>query len=219
VNRYASHVTLAVVFVTASGLYAQSAPPKPPSRQIFDGPSRTWLRQVRIAAYPLTISNADAIVRQAEASGVYGIEVDNGQHVLLGAYRQTLALVADVHRPSNANQLFHRLPLTLRPFGGRRRGGFEFTAWKAPSPFHIAAAFPSERTFDRRGHESTAHAARLRDVRSRRFCRHVLAIRRTALCPEHIQRNSHAACRHCRLAVRADSRIRIPVARMDALTD
>jgi len=77
VNRYASHVTLAVVFVTASGLYAQSAPPKPPSRQIFDGPSRTWLRQVRIAAYPLTISNADAIVRQAEASGVYGIEVDN----------------------------------------------------------------------------------------------------------------------------------------------
>jgi hypothetical protein len=32
---------------------------------------------VRIAAYPLTVGNADAIVRQAEASGVYGIEVDN----------------------------------------------------------------------------------------------------------------------------------------------
>jgi hypothetical protein len=32
---------------------------------------------VRIAAYPLSAANADAIVRQAETSGVYGIEVDN----------------------------------------------------------------------------------------------------------------------------------------------
>ena len=76
-NCYASRATLAVLFAIASALYAQTAPPKPPSQQMFDGPSRTWLRQVRIAAYPLTIGNADAIVRQAEASGVYGIEVGN----------------------------------------------------------------------------------------------------------------------------------------------
>ena len=47
------------------------------SAQQFDGPGRDWMRRVRIAAYPLTPQNAEQIVRQAEASGVYGIEVDN----------------------------------------------------------------------------------------------------------------------------------------------
>jgi hypothetical protein len=68
---------LAVLFATAGTLHTQTAAPNSPGQRIFDGPSRTWLRQVRIAAYPLTIRNADEIVRQAEASGVYGIEVDN----------------------------------------------------------------------------------------------------------------------------------------------
>ena len=45
--------------------------------QQFDGPARAWMRKVRIAAYPLTPTNAQQIVQQAEASGVYGIEVDN----------------------------------------------------------------------------------------------------------------------------------------------
>lgn len=45
--------------------------------QQFDGPGREWMRKVRIAAYPLTPTNAEEIVRQAQASGVYGIEVDN----------------------------------------------------------------------------------------------------------------------------------------------
>ena len=58
-------------------LQAQTAASKPSSQQTFDGPSRAWLRQVRIAAYPLTSAMRTQIVRQAEASGVYGIEVDN----------------------------------------------------------------------------------------------------------------------------------------------
>ena len=45
--------------------------------QSFDGPDRAWLNRVRIAAYPLTLENAQEIVQQAQASGVYGIEVDN----------------------------------------------------------------------------------------------------------------------------------------------
>jgi len=45
--------------------------------QSFDGPNRVWLNRVRIAAYPLTLENAQEIVQQAQASGVYGIEVDN----------------------------------------------------------------------------------------------------------------------------------------------
>src|ERR1700750_2763923 len=77
VNRYASGAVFAILLGTAGTLHAQTAAPPPPPQQLFDGPSRTWLRQGRIAAYPLTASNADAIVRQAQASGVYGIEVDN----------------------------------------------------------------------------------------------------------------------------------------------
>src|ERR1700758_4084703 len=75
VNRYPSGAVFAILLGTAGALHAQTAPP--PAQQLFDGPSRTWLRQVRVAAYPLTANNADAIVRQAQASGVYGIEVDN----------------------------------------------------------------------------------------------------------------------------------------------
>jgi hypothetical protein len=39
--------------------------------------SRSWLKRVRIAAYPLSSQNAEEIVRQAQKSHVYGIEVDN----------------------------------------------------------------------------------------------------------------------------------------------
>jgi hypothetical protein len=77
VNRYAASVALIILCGSACILQAQTAASEPSSQQVFDGPSRTWLRQVRIAAYPLTVSNAESIVRQAEASGVYGIEVDN----------------------------------------------------------------------------------------------------------------------------------------------
>jgi hypothetical protein len=45
--------------------------------QQTDQSAREWMRKVRIAAYPLTPDNAQQIVQQAQASGVYGIEVDN----------------------------------------------------------------------------------------------------------------------------------------------
>jgi len=74
-----------------------------------------------------------------------GIALDNGQHVLLGAYAQTLALVGAVHVPADAAGLFHRLPLTLRPFGNQREGSFELTAWNAPAPAHLALGALSAR--------------------------------------------------------------------------
>lgn len=49
----------------------------PLAAQQYGGPARDWMRKVRIAAYPLTPQNAEQIVAQATASGVYGIEVDN----------------------------------------------------------------------------------------------------------------------------------------------
>jgi hypothetical protein len=47
------------------------------AQQTTDGPDREWLKKVRIAAYSLTPENAEQSVQQAQASGVYGIEVDN----------------------------------------------------------------------------------------------------------------------------------------------
>jgi hypothetical protein len=61
------------VFLAAFGLLNKAVL----SAQQFGGPNREWMRKVRIAAYPLTPQNADQIVREAQASGVYGIEVDN----------------------------------------------------------------------------------------------------------------------------------------------
>ena len=76
-NRYRKCAVIVALGVAACAMQAQTTVAKPPTEQSFDGPARSWLRQVRIAAYPLTIDNAEEIVRQAEASGVYGIEVDN----------------------------------------------------------------------------------------------------------------------------------------------
>ncbi|MGB7549505.1 MAG: hypothetical protein WBM14_17345 [Terracidiphilus sp.] len=63
---------------------------------------------MRIAAYPLTPQNAEQIVRQADASGVYGIEVDNdipGRYESLldsTAKLQAIRLVAEAaHRAGN----------------------------------------------------------------------------------------------------------------------
>jgi hypothetical protein len=68
---------MAVLGAVTCAVQGQTSVAKPPAQQSFDGPARSWLPQVRIAAYPLTLNNAEEIVRQAEATGVYGIEVDN----------------------------------------------------------------------------------------------------------------------------------------------
>src|ERR1700722_6762957 len=47
------------------------------AQQTQGNADREWLKKGRIAAYSLTPKNAEQIVQQAQASGVYGIEVDN----------------------------------------------------------------------------------------------------------------------------------------------
>jgi len=49
---------------------------------------------------------------RARAVPVHGHELDNGQHILIGAYRATLELMALVG--ADATVLLHRMPLTLR---------------------------------------------------------------------------------------------------------
>ena len=55
-----------------------------------------------------------------------GAQLDNGQHLLLGAYRETLALMREVGVP---DQALVRLPLTLN-FPGR----FSLVAPRLPAP-------------------------------------------------------------------------------------
>ena len=45
--------------------------------QANDANPRSWMKDVRIGAYGLSSSNAAEIVRKANSSDVYGIEVDN----------------------------------------------------------------------------------------------------------------------------------------------
>src|SRR6266536_46284 len=65
-----------------------------------------------------------------------GMPFDNGQHVLVGAYRHTLGVIRRVHG-RNIDALFHRLPLTMRPFGAERGDTVALTAWRAPAPLHL----------------------------------------------------------------------------------
>jgi hypothetical protein len=59
-----------------------------PAQRSSNSSGREWLNKVRIGAYSLTSDNAGQIVQQAEASGVYGIEVDND---IPGRYETLLA--------------------------------------------------------------------------------------------------------------------------------
>lgn len=60
--------------------------------------------------------------------------LDNGQHILLGAYRETLSLMRWLDRWPD--ELLLRLPLTLERADGTTR--FRAPAW--PAPFHALAA-------------------------------------------------------------------------------
>ena len=98
------------------------------------------------AGVPVTVfEQAKTLGGRARRIVQDGIALDNGQHVLLGAYARTLALVDAVHDPANAAGLFHRLPLTLRPFGGPREDSVELTAWNASAPLNLALGALSAR--------------------------------------------------------------------------
>ncbi len=73
------------------------------------------------------------------------VALDNGQHLLVGAYRQTLALMAQVHGADGVARLFHRVPLSLCPFGAAQPDAVALAAWNAPAPLHLALGVLSAR--------------------------------------------------------------------------
>jgi squalene-associated FAD-dependent desaturase len=65
-----------------------------------------------------------------------GRALDNGQHILLGAYTETLRMMRTVG--IELDQVLLRLPLQMRyPQGS---GGMDFVAARLPAPFHLLAA-------------------------------------------------------------------------------
>lgn len=73
---------------------------------------------------------------RARGVEVQGRMLDNGQHILLGAYGETLRLLRDVG--IDPDQALLRLPVQMRyPEGS---GGMDFIAPRWPAPLHLAAA-------------------------------------------------------------------------------
>lgn len=80
--------------------------------------------------------------------------LDNGQHLLVGAYRETLRLIAQVGR--DPEQVLLRMPFELR-----YPDGYALRARRWPAPWHLAAALAGARGFS-----LADRASIVRDVRA-----------------------------------------------------
>lgn len=85
----------------------------------------------------------------------YGTSVDNGAHILLGAYRQTLALLRQVHGAGAETELLDRRRLMLE-----QPGVFRLRTPRLPAPWHLAAALLTMRGVSWRDRLRTAGFAR-----------------------------------------------------------
>ncbi|QAU34403.1 hydroxysqualene dehydroxylase HpnE [Janthinobacterium sp. 17J80-10] len=73
---------------------------------------------------------------RARAVELQGMLLDNGQHILLGAYTASLRLMQAVGM--KASDAFLRLPLQMRY--PKNAGGMDFIAPRLPAPLHLLAA-------------------------------------------------------------------------------
>jgi hydroxysqualene dehydroxylase len=80
---------------------------------------------------PVTVFEASrSLGGRARRIAAEGVELDNGQHILIGAYRDTLAIMRRVGADPQA--LLLRLPLELR-----YAGGFHLRAPRLPYPLNL----------------------------------------------------------------------------------
>ena len=90
---------------------------------------------VELAAKGMNVTVFEAARRlggRARSVEINGLHLDNGQHILIGAYRETLRLMEKVGR--NPEELLHRLPLELN----HPAGGFLLKLPRLPAPFNLA---------------------------------------------------------------------------------
>ncbi len=112
-----------------------------------------------------------------------GTPVDNGAHILLGAYRQTLSLVREVHGHGAEHELLDRRRLVLE-----QPGVFRLRTPGLPAPWHLAAGLLTMR--------GVSPGDRLRTVG---FVRH-------------LQRSGFACAPHLTVAALLDGQPAAPVA-------
>lgn len=80
--------------------------------------------------------SAKTLGGRARGVGINGLTVDNGQHILLGAYQQSLKLMKTVGVDLNA--AFLRLPLQM--IYPEHEDGMHFIAPRLPAPLHMLVA-------------------------------------------------------------------------------
>jgi squalene-associated FAD-dependent desaturase len=105
-------------------------------------------------AAAVTLAGAGRAVTVFESARVLGgrarcVELgerrlDNGQHILLGAYAQTLSLLRTVHGERSERELFDRRRLHLE-----EPGVFRLKTPPLPAPWHLAAALLTARGLSR----------------------------------------------------------------------
>jgi squalene-associated FAD-dependent desaturase len=88
---------------------------------------------------------------RARAVELEGQRLDNGQHILLGAYEQTLQLIARLNPAASPDGLW-RLPLTLD-----QPPDFSLTCPRLPAPLHLLAGLLGARGLNWREKLAAAH--------------------------------------------------------------
>jgi squalene-associated FAD-dependent desaturase len=95
------------------------------------------------AGIPVTLYEASRTLGgRARAVDFENITLDNGQHILLGAYEQTLQLIQRLSPPADQNGLW-RLPLTLD-----QPPEFRLACPRLPAPLHLLAGLLGARGLD-----------------------------------------------------------------------
>ena len=106
-------------------------------------------------AAAVTLAAADVPVVLYETAGVLGgrarrverdgLPLDNGQHLLLGAYERTLELMTRVHGERAARAQFARRPLSIVPFSETQSGGLTMLSRRAPGRLGLLVGLLSAR--------------------------------------------------------------------------
>ena len=115
------------------------------------------------AGRPVTVFEAAQVLGgRARRVDIDGRTIDNGQHILLGAYAQTLALLRTVHGERAERELFDRRRLHLE-----QPGAFRLKTPALPAPWHLVVALLGMRGLPR--HDRLGTVAFVRCLRRARF--------------------------------------------------